>query len=296
MNQPPYSGMSAGDFARLIANATAAGMTQALMAQRAIEDQRANNLALSQEVAVVRDALGGNPLSGSQFSNSVDVIPQNATVDTVTKQSLLRCRNMHPELGMATVHIATTWGPVSPGGAFVQVINERLDAVVTWKTAAGGGQATVDITQGAVFTVGASDALDVDCLLTRHVEGLELQGVQPARVEAVVHWGTSVVPIPIYGTLESQPITGGGAPVVDLLWQIPPQSRTVCFVTDLPAEMANFEARFREIQSITGAIRYATTAPGIATRTPIVRGARWVNMHYTGAVLPTVTPVFELYL
>lgn len=293
----PYPGIPPGELAMLIAHATAAGMTQALTAQRMIDDQRAANKDQLQQNAVVRDALEGNALSGSQFSGNCTIRPQNATVDTVTRGSLLRCRDMIAMPGMATVHITTTWGQVTPVGAFVQNIDERLDAVIAWRGGMGGGQGIrVDITQGTVFTVAAAESLDIDAELTRHIDDLELQGVQPADISAVVKWGTAVVPIPVYGTLESQTITGGGAPIVDLVWQIPPQARSCFFLCDIPAEIANSEAQFREILSLTGAIRYATAAPGIATRTPIVRGARFVNLHYTGMTLPTFTPVFELYL
>lgn len=219
-------------------------------------------------------------LDGTQNSGAADVRQNGA------RFGLLRSRRTLAVPGMATVHTHVTQN-INLGGADRGATKMVMD--VRWKTAAGGGNALVDCTRGQVFTIGGADSVEIDVYAEPIATGGSLDDLaQVKRVEAVVHWSTSVQPKPCWFTGQSIALVAG-VPSTPL--PIPLQAKRLSVLQQTPAAFGTLLADFTRLP---GAGRVYIGNDAAANQIEVAAGAEWYQIQST--MNETVIPLWELAL
>lgn len=229
-------------------------------------------------------------LQGSQSSGAVhNLYPQVA----MPRLGLLKAKRMHATPGLASVMINTyiTGHSSTEAGT----INAKLIAHVAWQNQLAGGNAIVDVTRGALFTVSGSTSVDIDVQVVPTDSNAIFAGgigipYYIRSCEATVNWVGSINPVKAYNTSDTIRLTAG---VASALIPIPQFAESVMVVSDDPAQLPNLTLSFVNGNIGTPATRYATINPN-ANGTPIGAGAEYVQL--TSTANQNVILFFSLWL
>jgi hypothetical protein len=187
--------------------------------------------------------------------------------------------------GMATVHVSVKDARIDE--EFRSGMNAKLVVDVAWQTQRGGGEATIDAQHGCVFTIGGVDSIEVSARLEKAIFADDFVGAVVKRVEAVVHWMTSVNPKSARYTFPG--ITLLAATASEWI-RVPPQAESMLVFSDTPASLATLLAEFAMADS-GASVLYRTVNPN--ANGTILDGADFVR--FTGDA-QIVFPSFQLWL
>jgi hypothetical protein len=188
-------------------------------------------------------------------------------------------------LGPATVHVAVR--DASSRALGRSVPNQRIVLSVDWETGRAGGEADVDITHGAVFTMNANVVINAKATFVSNMldrEGLPVALVpgQDKHIEATVQWGGATFQ-PAYYPVGGIPLVGA-TPSVAL--PIPKQARNVMVFNDTPGVSVSLD--FVEVP-------YGNLFPrGSIQPMPVVAGADTFKLTSSGNC--NAIAIFELWL
>jgi len=196
--------------------------------------------------------------------------------------------------GVVTVQISVRDAEPAPGGAPGYDAPCRLVIYVSWGTGIGGGNAQIDATKGAVFTLGAVTSLSMYAsILSIDDDGPihPIIGFRPRDkiVEAVLLWNSAISPKESFFVPPRVDLVAG---VESVAIPIPDQAISFLALARDPTILPTLEARFFH-STVVLLPSYATLNPN-ANGTPIVGGVRYVKLF--SPVGGIVTPVFELNL
>src|SRR5262249_46616897 len=190
--------------------------------------------------------------------------------------------------GVASVHISSqdvevnTDSPNTPR-------NGMLLVDVAWQSGIGGGEATVDATQGTFFTIGGFSSIVLTARIVSADEDLPLTEWASKRVEATVNWGGSISPKNALMSLPSFTVNAMGTSGFK---RIPSQASSMIALgtpaTSYPGLLAQFATR-----DAADSIKYAVLNP-FANGAPIIHGVEFVRFISDQTI--RVFPAFELWL
>lgn len=191
--------------------------------------------------------------------------------------------------GVASVHLWSKDIAVTESAE----ANEQLVAEVSWQSGDGGGEEIiVDLTNGSVFTVNATTALNIRAFYRSSVEGVPVVGRATSRVEAAVAWYTSISPKAAKAT---QPGVAIGAAAQSAAIAIPQQAESMIALSPTSSQYPTLIADFFTSSTAGAGSRYQVTNPFV-NGVPIVQGVKFVRFTNGGAGGMVVFPAFELWL
>ena len=222
---------------------------------------------------------GADPLAAG--GGQIKVLPNGAEFTVFTES-----RGNNPP-GLAVVHVSVedTLPLIGPAADPIQ----RVVMTVKWQGGRAGGSAEIDITRGAIFTVGGADVVSATArIVTAGPVPIKIGNAK--RVEATVTWAGSMAPRPAFGTSEAVILV---AAVVSPPIPIPVGASKVITLTDTPAGAPGLTLRFISSAIAAPRVIYEVLNPTLVA-TPIVSGAEFIR--YIALVGQNVTPVWELWI
>lgn len=203
--------------------------------------------------------------------------------------------------GLASVHVYES--DVDILGTGLENTNSRLVLEVSFASGDAGGGSNVstilgrqpifiDATRGAYFTVPGSNTIRVEAYLQSSVAGAPLSIFATKRVEASVHWRTSINPIKSRWSPPSISLTAG---VPSAFVQIPRQAESMIALTNNPAALGTLTAHFATDNTGTSGPKYSVINPFVNSA-PITSGVEFVRYTSTAGDHTILTSLFDLWL
>lgn len=204
------------------------------------------------------------------------------------KYSVFNARNQpRPEKGLASVSLNIKNIRTA---ASEQDYNYRILCDLTWQAGNGGGEATIDIQRGGVFTVAGAESIQAKVYYAIQDPRLPFVAPHYKQVDGVVRWHGSVNPEKAFMTDETVLIADGGTstPV-----RIPLCARSMMVMASPFASLSGLTAEF--LQRETGRVISTVTDP-FSNGSPIAAGAEFVQFANTSGGNIIMYPVYELWL
>lgn len=208
-----------------------------------------------------------SPLIGTRMSGpTVKVFPpldaaSNTALGDGPLSQVLNAPNNAGLVGLASVQIGVNDDKETPYTSGTQADQKLIVQISSQSGLANFGVVEIDATNGAHFTVGGIEAINIKAFIRSYATS---KNIHSRSVTASVHWGTSFNPIPAYMT--SDPISTPADESDGTPFRIPKYARdaTLLQLNSADALALNFR-----VDAGTRWIYQALTAD-------FARGARWV--------------------